>query len=140
MPQDIITTERKIVITKIETTPETIQLNEAQTIQTILGHPPSWLLRWGVSLVALFVIVLIAMSWLIKYPDVIEAQVSLTTEQPPIRVMATTSGRLDKWLVNNHQTVQAGAVLAELYNTAASSDIASLDIFLTRIEQVNSIQ
>ena len=140
MPQEIITIERKIETTKIETTSENIRLNETRAIQTILGHPPNWLLRWGVSLVALFVMVLIAMSWLIKYPDVIVAQVSLTTEQPPIRVMATASGRLDKWLVNNHETVEAGSILAELYNTAASSDIARLDAFLGRIENVTTIQ
>jgi multidrug efflux pump subunit AcrA (membrane-fusion protein) len=139
MSQKIITIERKIEITKIETTPKNIRLNETRAIQTILGHPPNWLLRWGILLIALFTIILITMSWLIRYPDIIVTQVSLTNGQPPIRVLTTTNGRLDKCLVNNHQTVQAGTVLAELNNTAASNDIVVLDTFLARIENINII-
>lgn len=60
MPKDIMT--KDVTIHKVVVPKKEIRLNESQAIQTILGHPPSWILRYGIGIVAIFVIVLAVMS------------------------------------------------------------------------------
>ena len=133
-------TQQKILQNKpLNTRPEDIQLNESEAIKSILGNPPGWLLNWGISLVGIFVTALLFMSWIIKYPDIIPAQVVLTTENPPIRVVANNSGRLDEWLVKDQDYITKDAVIAKFYSTAKTQDIIQLEAFLTRLEPVNSL-
>jgi hypothetical protein len=67
--------------------PNDIHLNERDEIRQMIGKPPSWLLNYGISAVAWVVLLLLAMSYFIKYPDVVTAKVVLTTEHPPIRML-----------------------------------------------------
>ncbi len=119
--------------------PEEIQLNENEAIKSILGNPPGWLLNWGISLVGLFVGAILIMSWIIKYPDVIRAEVVLTTENPPIRVIAANSGRLDEWRIKDQEHITKGMVIAKFHSTAATKDVIRLEAFLSRIEYTNTL-
>jgi multidrug efflux pump subunit AcrA (membrane-fusion protein) len=95
-----------------------IDLNERQDITQMIGNPPSWLLNYGISAVAWVVLILLALSYFIKYPDVVTAKVMLTTENPPIRMLAKTGGRVSHLLVKNNEIVEAGQLLAVMENTA----------------------
>jgi multidrug efflux pump subunit AcrA (membrane-fusion protein) len=76
------------------------------------------------------VLFLFGMAWFIKYPDVVEANALLVTENPAIRVLARTSGRVQHLLVKNQQTVQKGQLLAVLDNTADWQDVLKLEKLL----------
>ena len=80
--------------TKLIEDPNDIRLRENDEIQQILGNPPGWILRWGILLVFLSMIVFFALAWFIKYPDIIEAPMVLTTQNPPIRVVARSNGSI----------------------------------------------
>ncbi len=75
--------------------PEEIALNERTQMEYLLGNPPSWMMRYGISVLAGFFFVLLALAWFVRYPDIVEAPVVLTTANPPIRVIAKSSGRVD---------------------------------------------
>lgn len=110
--------------------PEEITLNERARMEYLLGNPPSWMMRYGISVLAGFFFVLLAMAWFVRYPDIVEAPVLLTTANPPIRVMAKSGGRVVELLVAEGQTVAAGAVLAVLENTAHWRDVLRLESWL----------
>ncbi|MEL6638356.1 MAG: HlyD family efflux transporter periplasmic adaptor subunit [Bacteroidota bacterium] len=112
--------------------PQDIHLNESRDIQQILGDPPGWILRWGISLVFVAVAVLMLLSYLIKYPDVVTAPVSLTTQNPPIRVFTRTSGKISQLLVEPKQAVKAGQLLAIMENPADPEDVQRLESFMER--------
>lgn len=115
------------------TIPEDIQLNENEAIQNILGNPPNWLLRWGITVVAFSVLGVLAMSWLIKYPDIIEAPIILTTEHPPIEVVARSNGNIQTLSIANETYIEKGQLLVELEHNATLSDIYELEVFLQKI-------
>ncbi|MEL6863319.1 MAG: HlyD family efflux transporter periplasmic adaptor subunit [Bacteroidota bacterium] len=114
--------------------PEDIHLNEQEEVQQILGAPPGGLLRWGITLIFAGVALLLLLSWLIKYPDTIKAEVVLTTEKPPIRVVAPISGNLDSLLVKDGQLVKEGQDIAFFENPASREDVYQLEAFLEKID------
>ena len=69
-----------------------LRLNDREQIQYLLGNPPSWMMRYGIMVMAGFFMMLLSLSYFIRYPDIIEARVYLVTAHPPIRILAKSSG------------------------------------------------
>ena len=40
-------------------------------VQEILSAVPNWMIRWGITLIFGLIIMLVFISWFIKYPDII---------------------------------------------------------------------
>lgn len=120
--------------------PEDIHLNENREIQQILGDPPGWILRWGILLVFMAVAVLILLSWLIKFPDVITVPFVLTTENPPIEVVARTNGKIKTLPVEPKTRIKQGDLLAIMENTADKDDVLLLEKEISSIGQNPSLQ
>ena len=120
--------------------PEDIDLNEREDVNQIIGNPPSWLLNFGISAVAWVVFALLAMSYFIKYPDVVTAKVMLTTANPPIRMLAKTGGRVSSLLIKNNETVEVGQILAVMENTAKWQDVLKLEAQLSPLPPEGMLQ
>ena len=105
--------------------PENIELR-SESVQEILGRPPRWIIRWGITIIFIIVAGLFVGSYFFKYPDVIQATITVTTENLPAGVMAKTTGRIDTIFVQEKQTVQHGDLLAVLENTARWEDVLFL--------------
>ena len=114
------------------TDPQEILLNDQTQLDAMLGNPPTWMMRFGVWAIFGFVVLLFGLGWVIQYPDVVEAKVILVTENPPIRVLARVSGRVQHLLVKNEQIVQKGQHLAVLDNTADWQDVLRLETLLEK--------
>lgn len=95
----------------------------SEEVQEILTTPPSWIVRWGVTLIFALTLILITISFLIKYPDYVSAKVLVTTKKPTEKVIARFSGQLDKVLIGNQDTVQINQRIAIIKNTAIHSDV-----------------
>jgi multidrug resistance efflux pump len=98
-----------------------------EDVQEILGTPPSWIVRWGITVILLGVGVLFWVSWVVKYPDIIHAQVQVTTETPPVPVVARTTGYLSKLAVKDGDVVTKDTILVVLQSTANYLDVLELD-------------
>lgn len=109
------------------TNPNDLPLNEREETLQFIGRPPSVLLRFGITAVAGVVVLLLALSYWIKYPDVVIAKVVLTTENPPIRMLSKTGGRVSEILIKNNQPVEKGQVLCVMDNTADWRDVLTLE-------------
>lgn len=51
----------------------------SQDVQDVLGKVPPSILRWGITVIALVLIVLLVGAYFFKYPDTLSGQASLTT-------------------------------------------------------------
>ncbi len=117
--------------------PEDIELREDRQLEAVIGRPPGWLLHWGMTLVALVFVVLVVLSAVVQYPDVLRAPVTVLSAQPPVRVVARTSGKLTRLLVQDGRLVHAGDLLGEIENPARLQDVETLSDF---IEELQSLQ
>ncbi len=116
------------------TDPSDIQLTEQDQVQTILGKPPGWILRWGISFIFMTVLILIFLSYLVKFPDIIPARVTLTTEIPPVHLFVQSGGKIENLLVEDKQAVTENDLLAIIQNPADHFDIVTLEKFLKEIK------
>ncbi|GAA4845174.1 HlyD family efflux transporter periplasmic adaptor subunit [Algivirga pacifica] len=91
-----------------------------------MSRPPSWLTRWGNTLIAGILLLIIALCFVIQYPDRITGEVILSTQTPYSRVIAQESGYIEHLMVHNSDVVQKGEVLAIIQNTADYQDIQSV--------------
>ncbi|GAA4272639.1 HlyD family efflux transporter periplasmic adaptor subunit [Aquimarina gracilis] len=113
-----------------------IQLR-SEEVQEILTRVPHWMIRWGNLFILFLVILLLFLSWLIKYPDVIPAEAIITTQIPPQKEYAKVSGKIESILVEDGQIVPEGTPLAILRSTANYQDVFALKSIIDTIS-INS--
>lgn len=116
-------------------TQKNIHLNEQNDIEAIIGNPPGWTLRWGMTLIFFAVALFAFIAWFVRYPDIIEAPAVLTTEQPPIRVVSKMDARLIELKTANGNEVNKGDILAVLESSAEWKDVEVLNDFLDNLNQ-----
>lgn len=102
----------------------------SESVQEILSNPPSWIVRWGNTVIFIAILFVIAISVFVKYPDFITSQVVITTQNPPEKIEARISGKLEQVLAQNQQNVKSGEVLAYLETTANYKDVIELKSIL----------
>lgn len=112
---------------------ERIELRSTE-VQEILSRPPKWIVRWGITIIFVVLSIIIIGSWFFQYPDVISANIVLTTENPPAPVVAKTSGKIQNLFVIDNQLVQKGDVLAVLENPAQFESVHKLELILRNFE------
>jgi len=117
--------------------PETKEINKieirSEEVQEILGATPSWILRAGITTILLVVIVLLIGSWFFKYPDIIQARITLSTENPPASLIAMSSGEITNLFVQEKQMVVKDETIAIIENTSNYKDVIQLGTILDSI-------
>lgn len=54
----------------------------SEEVQEVMGHMPSWILRWGITLFFVIILTLLIGSFFFRYPDTITATMTLTSDNP----------------------------------------------------------
>ena len=99
----------------------------SEEVQEIMGQVPPWILRWGITVMAGLLALAFGLCWFFKYPQSLEAEVTLTTSTPPAELHARSSGQLAFVAVTDKQLVKAGEVLSMIRNTAEFRDMNELE-------------
>ncbi len=108
-------------------------MKPGQSFDDILYSPPRWLTKGGIYIVVLAVILIFLLAYLIEYPTVISADITITSENPPAQVVARASGKILKLFVNENDFVQPGDNLAVIENPTSFTDILELQGLLISI-------
>lgn len=95
----------------------------SEEVQEVMSHVPVWILRWGITVLFCIVIILLIGSYLFKYPDVVEAEITVSTQNPPAYVVARVAGRLEELCAENGAVVRKEAVLGMIENSAKAEDL-----------------
>ena len=99
----------------------------SEEVQEILSYVPNWMIRWGNTLFLLLIIMLLFITWFIKYPDVIATEVMITTTNPPEKIYANSAGKFDAILVKDGDVVNLNKNLAVIENSALYKDVFLLN-------------
>jgi multidrug resistance efflux pump len=95
----------------------------SEEVQDILTKVPHWMIRWGTILIFIIICMLFFVSWFIKYPDVVNTEIVITTNIPPEKIVSKSSGRIEAILVKDKSIVSKNKTLAIIENTANYQDV-----------------
>ena len=116
---------------------EDIELR-SEEVQEILSQIPNWMIRWGsVLFLSLFLLILL-ISWFIKYPDIIVTESIITTQIPPQKEFAMITAKIDTIYVEDSQIIKKNEVLAVLDNAANTNDVYNLKFILDAIRPMDN--
>ncbi len=95
-------------------------------MQDIITTVPSWILRWGITLFFAILVLIVSLSTFIRYPDVVNASLTISSPNSPKPVVSKIQGRLVKLLVKENETVSVGQPLAYMESTANHESVLRL--------------
>lgn len=106
----------------------------SEEVQEILTRIPNRLIRWGSVVILGILLILFFVSWLVKYPDIVSTQIIITTNIPPQKLVARTSGKIEVMLVKDKETILKDTPLALIENTANYKDVFLLKSIIDSID------
>ena len=112
-----------------------IEFEAVEEVNVFIRPAPNWLIRWGSTMLGLFVVVFLCFSWLIKYPDLIQSEVTFFSDTPPVRLFSRTSGKVMNIFVEDGAAVRANELLAELQSDAELNHIIQLEHLIQEVEK-----
>ena len=107
----------------------------SEEVQEILNQVPNWMIRWGNTLFLLLILLLLFISWFVKYPDVITSEVMVTTSFPPEKIYAKSAGQFEVFLASEEKNVSKNEVLAVIENSASYKDVLLLKSIVDTISR-----
>ncbi|MBI2279244.1 MAG: hypothetical protein HYU68_00915 [Bacteroidetes bacterium] len=119
---------KKVAVPKIE------QIRSDE-VQEIISAVPSWMIRWGITLIFGLIVMLVTLSWFIKYPDIIFGNATLTTLEPPVKLVVKSSGKLTNILLADGSTVEKNQIIAEMENPVTQDGIEFLKNYTLEIRE-----
>ena len=95
-------------------------------INDLIGNPPSWLLRSGITMVGIVTVIILGGSYFFKYPDKLTGRGILTSSTPPIEIISRTTGYIDIIHFQEGDEVKKGDVILYINNTTDQSQLIQL--------------
>jgi len=88
-----------------------------EDIQEIITKVPSWIVRWGIAFFFGVLLIAVAISILVRYPDMVKAPVRLQSSGNVASITANAPGSIIRVFIKKGQEVKKGQALAEIQNT-----------------------
>lgn len=109
-----------------------------EDVREIITEVPSWLLRWGILMFLGILVILLVISFLVKYPETIKGELTIDLTKSPKAVVSKASGKLTKLLVSDDEEVTGGEPLAYLESTANYNQVLKLIDNLKAAQRIES--
>lgn len=107
----------------------------SENVQDILTSPPHWMIQWGNTLIFIILLMVLMMSYFIKYPEFIPAPILVTSQNPPEKLEARTNSKIEKIFIKNGEKVHKDDVLMVLQSSANYKDVLKLKNIVDSLDQ-----
>ncbi len=97
-----------------------------EEVNEILTSTPKWILRWGISVIFILIVIGVTLCYFIRYPDILTADITLTTLNPPVTLVSKNNGKLTYLLVKNNELIKENQTIAVIENVANYKDVLYL--------------
>jgi multidrug resistance efflux pump len=117
---------------------------KTEEVNELLTAVPKWIIRWGISIMFLITLLILTLSFFIRYPDTLTAKTTITTLNPPVTLVSRTSGKIFALKVKNNQAVFRNDVLLVIENASNYQDVLKMqtliDTFQLNLKHHNGLQ
>lgn len=111
--------------------------NIGEDITELVGNPPGWILKSGISILGLVVFIFTGLASFIKYPEKITSHGIMTSTNPPIEHSTLVGGIIDTVFFINNTNILKGQEILYIQNNCKASDIVTLEELIIDIENSN---
>ena len=95
-------------------------------LQEVMSGIPGSFLKWGIFTFFGIILILLIGSYSIKNPEIITVPVVITTQNPPVTLVAKSGGEIKELFIREGSIVSAGENIALISNTCAYEDYQAL--------------
>jgi multidrug efflux pump subunit AcrA (membrane-fusion protein) len=95
-------------------------------VQEIISQKPSWIVRNGIVLFLAIIGMMLATTFFINYPDVVNANATFTSLNAPKEVKAKAEGKLVKLSVAEGKVVKENEIIGYVESRAAHEEVIAL--------------
>ncbi|MBO7623410.1 MAG: HlyD family efflux transporter periplasmic adaptor subunit [Bacteroidales bacterium] len=110
--------------------PDIINIH-SEEVQEIMGRKPSWIMRWGITVLITIIVVFIVCCYFIRYPQTVSARITLTSDYPPADLVAKATGIIDSVFVSDGDKISKGQLLALIASAADYSDMVIAEKYVS---------
>jgi len=87
---------------------------------------PKWWMRWGILSVFIILSIILILSYIVKYPDVIYSEFRLTTNKPSVTLPLSKGSQIEKILIKNNDFVESGSHILTIKNNSNYDNVVFL--------------
>jgi HlyD family secretion protein len=102
-------------------------------VQEIITQVPHALTRWGITVIFLVMVALGVASWVIKYPDILMAEVVITTNPAPVTLVSRVPGKITL-LKQDKEKCDQRDLIGYIQSNASVTDVLRLEDWLKKDE------
>ncbi len=107
-------------------------------VKDMIGHPPGWLLKSGIGMVAIVTTVILIGAYFFKYPDKLVGRGTLTSSTPPIEIVSRSNGYIERILLPEDSPVEKGESILFIDNTTDQIEINQIVDWISKYEEINN--
>lgn len=111
-----------------------VETNSEQ-LREVLDKPNPLILRSGITVIFVIMLIIFSLLWIIKFPDVIEGGIELTTQDPPIKLVNKNDSEIKRIYFDDNQLVKKGDILLESKNTLDGATKRKLEVLVSEIRE-----
>ena len=104
-------------------------VRRSDAVQEMLGKTPPWIAKTGSIIVFMWLCILIGLGFWIRYPEIIEGSINITTQTPPAELVGRSTGRINL-LVNNNDIVKKDQIIAYIKGSGSFDEIMHLNALM----------
>jgi len=108
--------------------------NRSDALEEIITSIPTWIIRYGNIVLLIIISLLLLLSYLIKYPETVLSEVTITTIDPPQKIYTQMSGIIDSVFVQNNEIVKINDPIAIFENPAKYSSVKYLKRIISKLD------
>lgn len=112
-------------------------LDTFQAMNDLIGNPPSWLMRSGITMVGIVVGTVMLATYFISYPNKLSSTGILTAENPPIELISRATGYIENMHKEEGAVVEKGEPVVYISNTTDKDQLRTLEQWITKYRKVN---
>ena len=108
--------------------------HRSDALEEIITGMPAWIIRYGNIVLLVIMSILLLTSYLIKYPESVVSEVTITTADPPQKIYTRIAGTIDSVFVKNNDTIMKNDPIAIFENSANYRHVMYLEAFISTLD------
>ncbi|MEJ7767773.1 MAG: hypothetical protein WKF89_08170, partial [Chitinophagaceae bacterium] len=111
----------------------------SEEVEDIMSRMPSWIIRRGTTVLWMVITLVFVGAYFIHYPDTLATSVTISSSDPPVKIVSPSSGKIQRIFINNNQAVKKNENICLMENPANYHDMVNLKQALAALDTSSSL-